>query len=138
MFDVRDLPGVNAVLNATAATLLVIGYVLIKNRREAAHKACMLAATACSALFLISYLVYHAQVGSVKFQGQGTIRTVYFAILLSHTVLAVVNVPLVVLTLVRAFKGDRERHKKIARVTLPLWIYVSITGIVVYWMLYRM
>ncbi|MBK6941368.1 MAG: DUF420 domain-containing protein [Planctomycetes bacterium] len=138
MFDVRDLPGVNAVLNATAATLLVIGYVLIKNRREAAHKACMLAATVCSALFLISYLVYHAQVGSVKFQGQGTIRTVYFAILLSHTVLAVVNVPLVILTLVRAFKGDRERHKKIARITLPLWIYVSITGIVVYWMLYRM
>ena len=138
MFDVRDLPGVNAVLNATAATLLVTGYVLIKNRREAAHKACMLAATACSALFLISYLVYHAQVGSVKFQGQGTIRTVYFAILLSHTVLAVVNVPLVILTLVRAFKGDRERHKKIARITLPLWIYVSITGIFVYWMLYRM
>ncbi|MCC7170431.1 MAG: DUF420 domain-containing protein [Planctomycetes bacterium] len=138
MFDVRDLPGVNAVLTATAATLLVIGYVLIKNRREAAHKACMLAATVCSALFLISYLVYHAQVGSVKFQGQGTIRTVYFAILLSHTVLAVVNVPLVILTLVRAFKGDRERHKKIARITLPLWIYVSITGIVVYWMLYRM
>lgn len=138
MFDVRDLPGVNAVLNATAATLLVTGYVLIKNRREAAHKACMLAATACSALFLISYLVYHAQVGSVKFQGQGTIRTVYFAILISHTVLAVVNVPLVILTLVRAIKGDRERHKRIARITLPLWIYVSITGIVVYWMLYRM
>lgn len=138
MFDVRDLPGVNAVLNGTAATLLVVGFGLIKRRREAAHKACMLAATACSALFLISYLVYHAQVGSVKFQGQGAIRTVYFAILISHTVLAVVNVPLVVLTLVRAFKGDRERHKKIARITLPVWLYVSITGIVVYWMLYRM
>lgn len=138
MLDVRDLPGVNAVLNGTAATLLVVGWILIKRKNEAAHKACMLAATACSALFLASYLVYHAQVGSVKFQGQGTIRTIYFTILLSHTVLAVVNVPLVVLTLVRGFRGDRERHRKIARITLPLWLYVSVTGIVVYWMLYRM
>jgi uncharacterized membrane protein YozB (DUF420 family) len=138
MLDVRDLPGVNAVLNATAAILLITGYALIKRRREAAHKACMLAATACSALFLTCYLVYHAHVGSVKFQGQGTIRTVYFTILISHTVLAVVNVPLVILTLVRAFKGDRERHRRIARITLPTWLYVSVTGIVVYWMLYRM
>lgn len=138
MLDVRDLPDVNAVLNGTAATLLVVGWILIKRKKEAAHKACMLAATACSALFLACYLVYHAQVGSVKFQGQGTIRTIYFTILLSHTVLAVVNVPLVVLTLVRGFRGDRERHRKIARITLPLWLYVSVTGIVVYWMLYRM
>lgn len=138
MFEVRDLPGVNAVLNSIAATLLVVGFVLIKSKREAAHKACMLAATACSALFLVSYLVYHFHVGSVKFQGTGTIRVVYFSVLLTHTVLAVVNVPLVVLTLLRAFKGDRERHKKIARITLPVWLYVSVTGVVVYWMLYRM
>ena len=134
----RDLPTLNAVLNATSACLLALGYVLIRRGRRQAHENVMQAALACSALFLVSYLVYHAQVGSVRFQGQGPIRTVYFAILISHTILAVVIVPLVIVTFVRARRGRFERHRAIARVTLPLWAYVSVTGVIVYWMLYRM
>jgi uncharacterized membrane protein YozB (DUF420 family) len=134
----RDLPTLNAVLNATSACLLALGYVLIRRGRRQAHENVMQAALACSALFLVSYLVYHAQVGSVRFQGQGPIRTVYFAILISHTILAVVIVPLVIVTFVRAKRGRFDRHRAIARVTLPLWAYVSVTGVVVYWMLYRM
>ena len=98
----------------------------------------MTAALTCSALFLVSYLTYHAQVGSVRFQGQGPLRTLYFAVLISHTILAVVIVPLVLVTFVRAKRGRFDRHRAIARVTLPLWAYVSVTGVVVYWMLYRL
>jgi len=134
----RDLPALNAVLNATSAGLLALGYVLIRRRRREAHQKVMQAALACSALFLVSYLTYHAQVGSVRFPGQGPIRTVYFAILISHTILAIVIVPLVIVTFVRARRGRFDRHRAIARVTLPLWAYVSVTGVIVYWMLYRL
>lgn len=133
-----DLPTLNAVLNATSAGLLAIGYVLIRRGRRQAHEKAMRAALLCSALFLASYLIYHAQVGSVRFQGQGPIRTVYFTILISHTILAVVIVPLVLVTFWRARQGRFDRHRAIARVTLPLWAYVSVTGVVVYWMLYRL
>ena len=135
---VTDLPAVNAVLNATSALLLATGYVLIHGGRRRAHKRVMLAALVSSALFLTSYLVYHAQVGSVRFRGQGPIRTVYFTILLTHTVLAVAIVPLVVMTLVPALRARFDRHRRLARITLPLWAYVSVTGVVIYWMLYRL
>jgi len=133
-----DLPGLNALLNATSAFLLLTGYVLVRRRRLEAHRRVMLGALGCSALFLASYLVYHFQVGSVRFQGRGPVRTLYFAILLTHTVLAVVIVPLVVLTVVPALRSRFDRHRRVARVTLPLWGYVSVTGVVIYWMLYRM
>ena len=135
---VADLPALNAVLNATSATLLTTGYVLIRRGRVAAHRRVMLAALTSSALFLTSYLVYHAQVGSVRFQGQGPVRTLYFTILLTHTALAVAIVPLVGMTLVPALRGRFDRHRRLARITLPLWAYVSVTGVVIYWMLYRM
>ena len=135
---VRDLPALNAILNATSAGLLALGYALIRRGRRDAHQQVMQAALACSALFLVSYLTYHAQVGSVRFQGQGPVRTVYFAILISHTILAIVIVPMVLVTFVRARRGRFDRHRAIARVTLPLWAYVSVTGVVVYWMLYRL
>jgi uncharacterized membrane protein YozB (DUF420 family) len=135
---VTDLPALNAALNASSALLLATGYVLIRRGRRDAHKRVMLAALASSALFLTSYLVYHAQVGSVRFRGQGAVRTVYFAILLTHTVLAVAIVPLVATTLVPALRGRFDRHRRLARVTLPLWAYVSVTGVVIYWMLYRL
>ena len=134
----QDLPTLNAVLNATSAGLLAVGYVLIRRGRRQAHENVMQAALVCSALFLVSYLTYHAQVGSVRFQGRGPIRTVYFTILISHTILAVVIVPLVIVTFVRARQRRFDRHRAIARVTLPLWAYVSVTGVVVYWMLYRL
>ena len=134
----QDLPALNAILNATSAGLLALGYVLIRRGRRAAHQQVMQAALACSAIFLASYLTYHAQVGSVRFQGRGPIRTVYFAILISHTILAIVIVPLALVTFVRARRGRFDRHRAIARVTLPLWAYVSVTGVVVYWMLYRL
>ncbi|MBI2358053.1 MAG: DUF420 domain-containing protein [Deltaproteobacteria bacterium] len=132
------LPTINAALNSASALLLVGGYLCIRNRKVLAHKLFMLSASGTSALFLISYLVYHFQVGSVPFQGQGPVRTVYFAILVSHTILAAAIVPLALLTLYRALKGSFERHRRIARWTLPLWLYVSVTGVIVYWMLYRL
>ena len=135
---VRDLPALNAILNATSAGLLALGYVLIRHGRRAAHQKVMQSALICSALFLVSYLTYHAQVGSVRFQGQGPIRTLYFAILISHTILAIVIVPMALVTFVRARRGRFDRHRAIARVTLPLWAYVSITGVIVYWKLYRL
>ena len=135
---VTDLPALNAFLNATSAVLLATGYVLIRRGRRHAHKRVMLAALVSSALFLTSYLVYHAQVGSVRFRGQGPLRTVYFTILLTHTVLAVAIVPLVAVTLVPALRGRFDRHRRLARITLPLWAYVSVTGVVIYWMLYRL
>lgn len=138
MLDVRDLPTVNASLNALAAVLLVIAYVLIRRRRPIAHRNVMIAALVCSVLFLTSYLIYHAQVGSVRFQGTGTVRTVYLTILLTHTVLAAAVPFLAVITVWRAYRKQYARHTRIARWTLPIWLYVSVTGVVVYWMLYRM
>jgi uncharacterized membrane protein YozB (DUF420 family) len=136
--DVRDLPAVNATLNATAATLLVIGYGLIRQGRREAHKRVMTAAFLVSALFLASYLVYHFNVGSVKFQKTGPIRTVYLTILLTHTVLAAGLPVLAIVTIRRAWLGNFAAHASLARYTLPLWLYVSVTGVIVYWMLYRM
>jgi uncharacterized membrane protein YozB (DUF420 family) len=135
---VSDLPAVNATLNATAAILLCIGWILIKRGRWTAHRAVMIAAFCTSVLFLISYLTYHAQVGSVRFTKSGAIRTVYFAILLTHTILAVTIVPLVLVTLSRGLSKRFDRHRAIARWTLPLWMYVSVTGVIVYLMLYRL
>jgi len=134
----RDLPALNAALNATSALLLLTGYLLIRAGRRESHRRVMLAALACSALFLSSYLVYHWNVGSVRFRGTGAIRAVYLAILLSHTLLAVAILPLVLITASRALRGRFDAHRRIARYTLPLWGYVSVTGVIVYWMLYRM
>jgi uncharacterized membrane protein YozB (DUF420 family) len=136
--SVSDLPLVNASLNAIATVLLIFGYVCIRQRRIAAHRAAMVAAFATSVLFLISYLIYHAHAGSRPFPGRGNIRVIYFVILITHIVLAATIPPLAGITLWRAYRHRFDRHMKIARWTLPLWLYVSITGIVVYWMLYQM
>jgi len=138
LIPLSSLPGLNAVLNSASALLLLSGYFFIRNGRIAAHRRCMLAAFATSTLFLTSYLLYHYHVGSVAFTGQGWIRRVYFTILISHTILAVAIVPLVLITLSRALRSRFDQHKRIARWTLPLWFYVSVTGVIVYWMLYRM
>jgi uncharacterized membrane protein YozB (DUF420 family) len=135
---VRDLPALNAALNATSAVLLLTGFILIKKGRRDAHEKVMLAALASSALFLISYVAYHLQVGSVRFQGQGALRSVYFFILVTHVILAVAIVPLVAITTVRALRRRFDAHRRIAKVTLPLWGYVSVTGVLVYWMLYHL
>ena len=136
--EIADLSTVNATLNGLSAVLLVAGYVLIRQQRVRQHRACMLGAFGTSSLFLISYLFYHAKVGSVPFTGEGAVRTLYFAILISHIVLAALVVPLVIVTLVRALQERFDRHRRIARWTLPIWLYVSVTGVVVYLMLYRM
>ena len=133
-----DLPTVNALLNGTAATLLVAGFFLIRAGRREAHRRAMTAAFACSVLFLVSYLVYHFEAGSVRFRGTGSVRTVYLTILLTHTVLAAIVPFLAVTTLVLARKGRFDAHRRLARVTLPVWLYVSVTGVVIYLMLYRM
>jgi len=135
---VSDLPALNATLNATSAVLLTTGWILIRRGRIAQHRAVMIAAVCTSILFLISYLVYHAQVGSVRFTKQGPIRAVYFTILLTHTVLAVAIVPMVLVTLTRGLRARYERHRRIARWTMPIWLYVSVTGVVIYLMLYQM
>jgi uncharacterized membrane protein YozB (DUF420 family) len=135
--EVTDLPTVNATLNGVAALLLFAGFLAIRARQIPLHRALMTAAFACSVLFMVSYLVYHAQVGSVRFQGEGVVRTVYFALLLTHTVLAATVPVLAIITLRRALKGRYAAHRRIARWTFPIWIYVSVTGVVVYWMLYR-
>jgi len=136
--DVRDLPALNALLNTTSAVLLITGYRLIRQGRRDAHKKAMTAALIVSALFLASYLVYHAQVGSVKFQKTGWIRPVYFTILISHTILAACVAPMALVTVWRAWKGRFEKHRRLARITLPIWLYVSVTGVLVYLMLYRL
>ena len=138
MPEVTDLPEVNATLNAISALLLVTGYILIRRGQTQEHRLCMLAAFVTSALFLASYVVYHLNVGSVAFTGQGTIRIVYFTILISHIILAIIILPMVIVTLLRALRGQLESHRRIAKWTLPLWLYVSVTGVVVYWMLYQM
>ena len=135
---VSDLPALNATLNATAAVLLTIGWRLIRRGRVEQHRKVMIAAFCTSVVFLVSYLVYHAQVGSVRFTKEGPIRIVYFTILLTHTVLAAAIVPMVLMSLSRGLKRQDARHRAIARWTLPLWLYVSITGVVVYLMLYQL
>ncbi len=132
------MPELNAALNLASAILLVLGYTLIRQRAITAHTIAMLGATTTSLLFLISYIYYHLHHGSTKFQGHGLSRTVYFSILISHTILAVVQVPLIYQTLRHAFANRLEKHRRLARITLPIWLYVSVTGVVIYWMLYRM
>jgi len=134
----RDLPTLNATLNATAALLLLAGWRLARRGRRGAHRLAMLGAFSVSALFLLSYLVYHFEVGSVRFTGQGPLRAAYFAVLISHTVLAVVIVPLVLVALARALRGRFDAHRAVARWALPLWLWVSVSGVAVYWMLYRL
>ena len=131
------LPHLNACLNATSAVLLFTGYSFIRARNVVAHRACQIAALVTSILFLASYLTYHYHHGTTRFQGTGLARPIYFTILTSHTILAIVIVPLVALTFYRALRGDFARHRRIARITLPLWLYVSITGVIVYLMLYQ-
>lgn len=138
MSDLSMLPSLNAFLNGLSATFLVAGYSLVKQRRLAGHRACMIAAFACSILFLVSYLFYHSQVGSVRFQGTGVLRTFYLSVLLTHSVLAAAVPILAVITLIRALRGRFDKHAAIARWTLPIWLYVSVTGVLVYWMLYRL
>jgi uncharacterized membrane protein YozB (DUF420 family) len=127
----------NATLNGTSAVLLTCGYVAIRARKIAVHKAFMIAAFLTSTAFLISYLAYHYRVGHVPFQGQGWIRPVYFTLLLTHTVLAIVIVPMIIITLRRAWLEKFDKHRIIARWTLPLWLYVSVTGVIVYLMVYQ-
>lgn len=136
--SVTDLPALNASLNALATLLLVAGWVFVRRKDVARHRVCMAGALVASAAFLTSYVIYHYHAGSRPFTGTGAIRIVYFAILITHVVLATAIVPLVLMTVTRALRGQFERHRAIARWTLPLWLYVSVTGVVVYWMLYRM
>ena len=135
--DVHSLPAVNATLNATSAVLLIWGYVLIRMRAIRMHKRVMLTAFGVSVAFLICYLLYHAQVGSVHYPKTGMIRVIYFTILISHTLLAATVPVLAIITLRRAVRDDFKRHRRIARWTLPIWLYVSVTGVVVYLMLYQ-
>lgn len=135
--DITILPSVNAALNGSCAVLLLSGIWFVRTGRIEAHKKSMAAALVVSVLFLTSYLYYHYHHGSTKFQGQGWIRPVYFGILISHTVLAAVIVPMAAITVYHALKNQIEKHRKIARVTFPLWLYVSVTGVVIYWMLYH-
>jgi uncharacterized membrane protein YozB (DUF420 family) len=137
MLDYTAFPAINATLNGTSAVLIVTGRGLIKRGRVAAHRACMIAAVVASSLFLVCYLYYHAHAGVIHFQGQGLVRPVYFSILITHTILAAIIVPLVIITLARAWRGNFDRHRAIARWTFPVWLYVSITGVVIYVMLYR-
>jgi uncharacterized membrane protein YozB (DUF420 family) len=132
------LPHLNASLNATSGILLLAGFFFIRQRKVLAHIACMVGALCVSVLFLVSYLIYHYNYGSVRFTGQGAVRQFYLGVLLTHTVLAVVIVPLIVLTLRRAVRGEYRLHRRIARWTYPLWLYVSVTGVFVYLMLYHL
>jgi putative membrane protein len=138
MFSYDSLAPLDAILNAAAAVLLTAGFIAIRRHHVRAHRAFMLSAFAVSVAFLISYCVYHYHVGDVRFGGQGPIRPVYFTILISHVSLAAVIVPLVLITLTRALRGRFLKHRAIARWTLPLWIYVSVTGVAVYLMLFRL
>lgn len=136
--EYTQLPHLNALLNSMSALFLVVGYFFIRRRQISAHRACMVGALASSTLFLISYLIYHFVFqGLTRFSGQGMIRAVYFFILMTHTVLAVVIVPFVLLTVFRAARGEYARHRRVARWALPMWLYVSVTGVVVYLLLYQ-
>ena len=136
--EIAQLPTLNATLNGIATVLLLCGWLAIRRHNIPAHRLCMLGAVLASALFLVFYLVYHFHSPVNVFPGRGAVRVVYLLILVSHIVLAIVNAPLVVLTLWRALHGDFERHRRIARWTLPIWLYVSVTGVVVYVMLYQL
>ena len=136
--SVSVLPHLNALLNATSAVFLCGGYLFIRRGRDTAHKRCMIAALVCSVAFLTSYVIYHANAGSRPFAGTGTIRVIYFAILITHVVLAAVILPLVIMTATRGLRSQFDRHVRIARWTLPLWLYVSVTGVIVYLMLYQL
>jgi uncharacterized membrane protein YozB (DUF420 family) len=135
---VSDLPTLNATLNGVAAMLLVSGYVLIKRGRQRQHQWCMISALITSALFLVSYVIYHLNAGSRPFEGQGAIRLVYFAILITHVILAAAIVPLALVTASRGLRAQFHRHVRIARWTFPIWLYVSVTGVVIYLMLYQL
>ena len=135
--DYSLLPTINAILNATSGVLVLLGYRNIRRGKDAIHKKFMLTAIGVSALFLASYLAYHWEVGSIKFQGEGIIRIIYFSILISHTILAVIIVPMVLRTAFLALKGQYAKHRKIAKLTFPIWVYVSATGVIVYLMLYQ-
>ena len=136
--DYSLLPTINAILNATSGTLVLLGYRNIRRGKDAIHKKFMLTAIGVSAIFLASYLIYHWEVGSIKFQREGIIRIIYFSILISHTILAVVIVPMVLRTVYLALKGQFSKHRKIAKITFPIWVYVSATGVIVYFMLYQL
>jgi putative membrane protein len=133
-----ELPALNAILNSMSAIMLTVGYVFIRKGEHTAHRNCMISAFVTSTLFLVSYLIYHYNHGSTPFRGQGMVRILYFSILLTHTILAATIVPLVFVTLSRALRDRFDKHRSIARWTLPLWLYVSVTGVVVYLMLYRL
>jgi len=135
--DLNIFPALNAGLNGASAVLLTTGRVLIRNKKVRLHRACMITAVVTSSLFLICYLYYHAHVGSVHFPGEGWVRPVYFTILISHTVLAAAVVPLVLFSLTYGLRGKFERHRRVSRWTFPIWLYVSVTGVVVYIMLYQ-
>ena len=135
---ISDLPTLNATLNGIAAMLLLSGYVLIKQGRQRQHQWCMIGALSMSALFLVSYVIYHLNAGSRPFQGQGAIRFLYFTILITHVVLAAAIVPLALITATRGLRAQFDRHVKIARWTFPIWLYVSVTGVVIYVMLYQL
>ncbi len=134
----HSLPTINAVLNSLSAFFLLCGYTLIRRGQVGKHRACMVAAFVSSVLFLVGYLTYHAHAGTTRFAGQGWVRPVYFAILISHTLLAAVIVPLAITTLTFALKERFQKHKRIARWTLPIWVYVSVTGVIIYLMLYHL
>ena len=136
--NVDALPHLNAALNAASTVLLVTGWILIKQRRIEQHRGCMIAAVAMSSLFLLSYVIYHANVGSKPFPGTGLIRTIYFAILIPHVILAAAVLPPILITFTRGLRRDDARHRRLARKTLPVWLFVSVTGVIVYLMLYRM
>ncbi len=132
------LPTLNAILNSLAAVLLVLGFVFIKQKKIAQHRACMLAAFGVSSAFLVSYVIHHLRVGSVPFKGSAGLRVVYFAILIPHVLLAITVVPLALTTISRGLRMNVEKHRRLARVTLPIWLFVSVSGVVVYLMLYQM
>lgn len=132
------LPTLNAILNSLAAVLLVLGFVFIKQKQIARHRACMLAAFGVSCAFLVSYVIHHLRVGSVPFKGPPALRPIYFAILIPHVLLAITVVPLALTTISRGLRMNVEKHRRLARVTLPIWLFVSVSGVVVYLMLYQM
>lgn len=134
--NVQDLPHLNATLNSISAVLLICGWIAIKRKKAGVHIGFMISALIVSAAFLTSYLIYHYHVKHVPFQGQGSVRYVYFTLLISHIILAIVNLPMIIMTVIPAFRKRFDKHKRIARYTLPIWLYVSVTGVIVYWMCY--
>jgi uncharacterized membrane protein YozB (DUF420 family) len=138
VIQISDLPALNATLNATSAIFLTAGYFFIRRGRMTPHKRCMLAALVTSSLCLTSYVIYHAKTGSRPFPGHGAIRTLYFSILITHVLLAITILPLALITAARGLRAQYDRHVQIARWTFPLWLYVSVTGVVIYLMLYRL